>query len=125
MVIDESSRHAMFTRLQEVLGDEHARVLMEHLPPVGWADVATKHDLEAQRIALSKDIESLRAATKHGFAELEARLGLRFEALETRLDGRFENRLHAQTRTFVTWLIATMGALLVLAGLAIGSARFT
>ena len=38
MAIDERSRHELFVRLEEVLGEEHATVLMEHLPPVGWAD---------------------------------------------------------------------------------------
>lgn len=48
MAIDESSRHRLHMRLEEVLGSQEAAVLMEHLPPVGWADVATKHDLGQQ-----------------------------------------------------------------------------
>ena len=64
MVIDERSRHAMFTRLPEVLGEEQATVLMEHLPPVGWADVATKHDIDALRVATKHDIDALRVSTK-------------------------------------------------------------
>jgi len=46
MAIDERARHQLFRRLEEVLGPEEAEVLMQHLPPVGWADVATKQDLK-------------------------------------------------------------------------------
>jgi len=45
MAITEQSRHALHQRLDETLGPEEATTLMEHLPPVGWADVATKTDL--------------------------------------------------------------------------------
>jgi putative hemolysin len=47
MQIDERTRREMYERLEEVLGASAADALMEHLPPVGWADVAAKHDLGA------------------------------------------------------------------------------
>jgi hypothetical protein len=40
MALDERSRHELYLRLEETLGPEAATTLMEHLPPVGWADVA-------------------------------------------------------------------------------------
>lgn len=46
MAIIEETRHRMYQKLEELMGSEEATVLMEHLPPVGWADVATKRDLE-------------------------------------------------------------------------------
>lgn len=46
MPVDERSRHALYLKLEEILGPQEATTLMEHLPPVGWADVATKRDLE-------------------------------------------------------------------------------
>lgn len=46
MVLDERSRHQLYRKLQAVLGSDEATTLMELLPPVGWADVATKRDLD-------------------------------------------------------------------------------
>lgn len=46
MELDERTRQGLFQRLDDVLGPEHAEVLMSYLPPVGWADVATKRDLD-------------------------------------------------------------------------------
>lgn len=49
MAIDERARHELHRKLEEVLGAEEAATLMAHLPPVGWADVATKQDLAQLR----------------------------------------------------------------------------
>jgi hypothetical protein len=66
---------------------------MELLPPVGWADVATKHDMLA----------------------LEQRIDLRLEALESRLDARIERleggmqaQLRRQTVHLLTILVPSL-----------------
>ena len=46
MAIDERARHELYLRLEQQIGAEAATTLMEYLPPVGWADVATKRDLD-------------------------------------------------------------------------------
>jgi hypothetical protein len=47
MPIDERRRLQLAEDAKRVLGDESGITLMEMLPPVGWADVATKRDLDA------------------------------------------------------------------------------
>ncbi|MGH2747319.1 MAG: hypothetical protein ACRDKB_05290 [Actinomycetota bacterium] len=95
MAVDERSRHDLYTKLEQVLGHEHATVLMEHLPPVGWADVATKRDLE----------------------QLE-------ERLEYKMLATFRAELNAQTRTMITAMVGiTSSAMLAVAGLAFVAAR--
>lgn len=61
MALEERSRNRLYNRLQEVLGKDEASYLMALLPPVGWADVATKNDLSPM-------------ATKEDLARLESRL---------------------------------------------------
>jgi len=68
--ITESTRFALQQRAREVLGEQEGDTLMAHLPPVGWADVATKQDIESLRVATKQDIESLRVATKQDIESL-------------------------------------------------------
>ena len=112
MVIDERSRHDLFVKLEQVLGAEEAATLMEHLPPVGWADVATKHDLDQLRAATKQDIDHLRAATKQ---DLESfRLLWRADLA----DGLMNLQRH-----LVTILVTTVsGAMLTVGGLAFAAA---
>jgi hypothetical protein len=46
VAVTEESRYQLFQRLEELLGPDKLATLMELLPPVGWADVATKRDLD-------------------------------------------------------------------------------
>ena len=63
MSIDERRRLDLAAAAKRALGDDAGITLMEMLPPVGWADVATRHDLDAARIATAGDIDVLRLAT--------------------------------------------------------------
>lgn len=86
IAIDERGRLELAEAANRVLGERAGLTLMELLPPVGWADVATKHDLAAleARIDLRFDAVDLRfAAVDQRFDALEQR----FDALERRFDG--------------------------------------
>lgn len=65
MAVDERSRHELYLRLESVVGRQEADTLMSLLPPVGWADVATKHDLERDLAALeSRVVATIRTETR-------------------------------------------------------------
>jgi polyhydroxyalkanoate synthesis regulator phasin len=46
MAISEAQRFQMHAGLRAKLGAEVADTMMEHLPPMGWADVARRSDVE-------------------------------------------------------------------------------
>jgi hypothetical protein len=102
MVVDERARHELYLQLERVLGTEAAVTLLEQLPPVGWADVATKHDL----------------------AELERRMDLRFDQTKHEIMSAFRAELNAalvsQTRTM---LFTMAGTVVSLVGLGLAAAR--
>ena len=47
MALTHAQRTSMFNTLTEVMGQDDAETLMDHLPPSGWDNVATKDDLRA------------------------------------------------------------------------------
>jgi len=115
MVLDERSRHQLYLRLEQALGPEAATTLMEYLPPVGWADVATKRNLDALEQRLDLRIDAL-----------EQRLDLRIEAVEHKVlaafRGELQSALTAQGRQMAITLAGTAGAL---CALAFAAARLT
>ena len=118
MSITEASRFQLRTAIGQILDEEAADTLMELLPPVGWADVATKTDLQHLRDEMQADIKSLRVELKGDIKNLRDELkgdirNLRDElkgdmhALQLTIEATLEKRLHEQTK----WLITTMIAM--------------
>ncbi len=62
MALTHSQRTSMFNTLTEVMGQDDAETLMQHLPPSGWDNVATKEDL---RVAFAE----INSAMTAGFAQ--------------------------------------------------------
>jgi hypothetical protein len=57
MAVDERRRKALYDALEQRIGSAEADTMMELLPPVGWAGVATKQDLETLRHGLTAEME--------------------------------------------------------------------
>ncbi len=72
MAVSEESRHHLYNKLESVLGRQDATALMEHLPPVGWADVATKRDLDALEERVSGRFETQTARFDNQIAVLRS-----------------------------------------------------
>ena len=68
MVITQADRFEMHSGLQQALGDNVANILMEHLPPSGWSDVARTRDIDLLREDMHEmktDIREMNARLDH------------------------------------------------------------
>src|SRR3954451_17023340 len=84
MVVGEGQRRALHQRLGEVLGVNEADVLMEHLPPSGWGDVARRSDLDHLERVLGLELAAFRADLQGQIGSL--RSDMRTEAANLRAD---------------------------------------
>jgi hypothetical protein len=63
MAVDEQKlRRSLHQRLVAALGADEAALLMDYLPPVGWADVARKQDLDALYDRIHAEITDLKSS---------------------------------------------------------------
>ena len=114
MSITEASRFQLRTAIGQILSEEAADTLMELLPPVGWADVATKTDLhylngaiQNLRNELKSDIDSLRNELKSDIQSLRNELKGDMLNLQLTIEVNVRKLIHEQTK----WLITTMIAM--------------
>ena len=112
MAITEHTRHQLHQALIESLGEEEAATLMEHLPPVGWADVATKADIDNVRT----DIDNLRTSTKTDIDNLRTSLSDRMDKMAADLRTEMANQFREAQR----WTLTTMFGLTALATTVLG-----
>jgi hypothetical protein len=91
---------------------------MELLPPVGWADVATKHDLLQLESRMDVRFENLELKMDSRLESLETRIGSRFEKLETSMEG-LEHRMTAKIERDLRSVLVTMMSLFVTGFLAV------
>ena len=82
MAVTEESRYQLFQRFEEMLGREGVSTLMELLPPVGWADVATKRDLDHLHAVLDAKIDT-------AFGALDSKIDMAFGTLDAKIDTSF------------------------------------
>ena len=118
MAITEESRRRLHRELTGVMGEEGATLVVEHLPPMDWTDLATKRDLADTKTELRGEIASVRAEMTAGFAlvnerfkSVEARLAHHEELFATKADVlALSVQLHQELRrTTMTLLFAGFG----------------
>ena len=97
MAVTESERYELYQVLVEKLGAEGAQTLMEHLPPTGWSEVATKHDFDHQRALFRADLDQHRAETSAELQELRGEI----RASELRLEAKIERGLRLNALTVI------------------------
>jgi hypothetical protein len=116
----------MLEALTTALGEEAAMTLSAHLPPSGWADVATRHDVDHLEAVMDLRFESMMARLDARFDSIDGRfesmesrfevMESRSEALESRIDTRIaqsESRIMGRILTAVVGSNLTMGALVL------------
>ena len=77
MAITEADRLFMHEGLRECMTEKVADLLMEHLPPTGWADVARVQDLNQ----LQKNMDVQFDAVRSQITSLEKTMNTKFEAV--------------------------------------------
>ena len=115
MSVDERNRLQLAEAVKRLLGADEGITLMELLPPVGWADVATRHDLRALEQRIDLRFEAAEARMDARFTQVDTRFGAieaGVEVIEHKVLGTMERELRKQTWRFLTINAATMSALI-------------
>jgi len=134
VAVSEQARRRLYEHLEAEMGEELAATLMDSLPPAGWGDVATKHDLENLHVLMRSDviavahqlrgeIAELGGELRAEMAQLEGRLRLEIAGLRGETRQEFEKvrgELHRELRLH---LVTTISTNVALGGLLLGALK--
>ena len=109
MSITQSRRYEMHEVLREKSGVGVADTLVEHLPPEGWGDVATKKDLSQVRTELQMEIALLRSELHQEIALLRSEMIQMEERLTMKIDLAIAKAISNQNK----WMIGFMFSFVV------------
>ena len=108
MAITEPARHRLYEKLEGLLGMDDAETLMAHLPPVGWADVATRADLDQLHDRIHVDLADVRIELADFRTEIRQELARSREEMQ-------RDRIAAQRQLLFVIAAAMLGLVTTLA----------
>lgn len=91
MAMTSRERHELHTSLAELMGENQASTLMEHLSPISWSDMATRQDLSDQSLLLRQEMETMGAELRGEITNLGTELRGEITNLGTELRGEITN----------------------------------
>jgi hypothetical protein len=129
VTITQDNRHDMHSVLIEKLGRESATTLMELLPPVGWADVARRSDVESARLATTQDLLLMTASTSAQFnlvwteiAAVRSEMSVGFAAVRSEMSLGFAEIRVEMYKAFHRNTLMLIGAMTAINAIIVGVA---
>ncbi len=107
MTSTDNDRRILHSAFERACGPRPAEILMEHLPPAGWRDLATKSDVESASLLLRTDMEVEFGKVRTEFANVRAEMATEFASVRTEMRTEFAN-VRTEMADLRTELVAGM-----------------
>ena len=91
MTSTDNDRRILHSAFERACGPRPAEILMEHLPPAGWRDLATKSDVESASLLLRTDMEVEFGKVRAEFANVRAEMATEFANVRAEMATEFAN----------------------------------
>ena len=111
MITTEAERFQMHEALIHAHGKEVAAIIMEHLPPTGWGDVARRSDVAGLQVLTKKDIDMLRISMGGEMQELRAEMRGEMQELRAEMRGEMQAlrlEMHVLFNKQLKWLVGVV-----------------
>ena len=110
MTVTDDERYQLQTGLRTALGDDVTTILMKHLPPAGWGDVATVHDVANLETRVDARFNEFETRVDARFNEFDIRINGRIDKLEERIDG-LDDKMTAQFESLRHEIVVLRGSM--------------